>query len=302
MIKLKDLIKEVAWEEKTLDHVRQFRVPISAPIMKKVIGDIDMSVFHVAEHYDLPKLKSLVGKKKSLSTFTAVHITSDIARTGRGIQTDGGIIFQLEGKLLASSMGDIGSMPDKTGRRWLEGERFKEIFGWKGRLQDSLLPHLHKNKEFKKIHDKLRLPYNPNPAERSHITGKEKATFIKIYIDEITKLMIKNKTAIKKEFGQNLTALAKDYSYAWNEMVVSNIKINDALIVSDSYAIKTIWDKHKPQFGGESTLAKYKSKEEIIKDVNKVISGKAIWGKLSDIPGFIKSRGGHISMKGMKGY
>ena len=142
MIKLKDLIMEVAWEEKTLDHVRKFRVPISAPIMKKVIGDIDMSVFHVAEHFDLPKLKSLVGKKKSLSTFTAVHITSDIARTGRGIQTDGGIIFQLEGKLLASSMGDIGSMPDKTGRRWLDGEVFKEIFGWKGRLQDSLLPHL----------------------------------------------------------------------------------------------------------------------------------------------------------------
>ena len=43
-------------------------------------------------------------------------------------------------------------------------------------MQDSLLPYLHKNKEFKKIHDKLRLPYNPNPAERSHITGKEKAT------------------------------------------------------------------------------------------------------------------------------
>ena len=136
MIKLKDLLKEVAWKDDTLMMAAKRKIPISAPIMKKVIGDIDMSVFHVAEHYDLPKLKSLVGKKKSLSTFTAVHITSDIARTGRGIQTDGGIIFQLEGKLLASSMGDIGSMPDKTGRRWLEGERFKEIFGWKGRLQD----------------------------------------------------------------------------------------------------------------------------------------------------------------------
>ena len=293
MIKLKDLLKEVAWEEKTLDHVRKFRVPISAPIMKKVIGDIDMSVFHVAEHFDLRKLKSLVGKKKSLSTFTTVHITSDIVRTGRGIQTDGGIIFQLEGKLLASSMGDIGSMPDKTGRRWLEGERFKEIFGWKGRLQDSLLPHLHKNKEFKKLHDKIRLvqgfKFTGNPTT---MTGKEKARFIKLYIDEITKLMIKNKTAIKKEFGQKVTALTKDYSYAWNEMVVSNIKIKDALVVSDSHAIDSILNYN----------TKTKSKEEIIKDINTVISGKAIWGKLSDIPGFIKSRGGHISMKGMKGY
>ena len=293
MIKLKDLITEVAWEEKTLDHVRKFRVPISAPIMKKVIGDIDMSVFHVAEHFDLRKLKSLVGKKKSLSTFTAVHITSDIARTGRGIQTDGGIIFQLEGKLLASSMGDIGSMPDKTGRRWLEGERFKEIFGWKGRLQDSLLPHLHKNKEFKKLHDKLRLvqgfKFTGNPTT---MTGKEKARFIKLYIDEITKLMIKNKAAIKKEFGQKVTSLSVDYSYAWNEMVVSNIKIKDALVVSDSHAIDSILNYN----------TKTKSKEEIMKDVNGAISGKAIWGKKSDIPGFIKSRGGNISMRGMKGY
>ena len=283
MIKLKDLITEVAWEQKTLDHVRKFRVPISAPIMKKVIGDIDMSVFHVAEHFDLRKLKSLVGKKKSLSAFTTVHITSDIARVGRGIQTDGGIIFQLEGKLLASSMGDIGSMPDKTGRRWLDGEMFKEIFGWKGRLQDSLLPHLYKDKEFKKLHDKIRRCCNL-------MTGEDKARFIKIYIDEITKLMIKNKTAIKKEFGQKVTALTKDYSYAWNEMVVSNIKIKDALVVSDSYAIDSILNYN----------TETKSKEEIMKEVNKVISGNVIWGKKSDIPGFIKSRGGNISMRGMK--
>ena len=166
-----------------------------------------------------------------------ININSDgtivIKDNGRGIQTDGGIIFQLEGKLLASSMGDIGSMPDKTGRRWLDGEMFKKIFGWKGRLQDSLLPHLYKDKEFKKLHDKIRRCCNL-------MTGEDKARFIKLYIDEITNLMIKNKAAIKKEFGQKVTSLSRDYSYAWNEMVVSNIKIKDALVVSDSYAIDSI--------------------------------------------------------------
>ena len=132
------------------------------------------------------------------------------------------------------------------------------------------------------------------------MTGEDKARFIKIYIDEITKLMIKNKAAIKKEFGQKVTSLTKDYSYAWNEMVVSNIKIKDALIISDSHAMSVVWDNWEGRTGMRP--GKYSTKEEIIKNVNKVTSGKAIWGKLSDIAGFIKSRGGHISMKGMKGY
>ena len=132
------------------------------------------------------------------------------------------------------------------------------------------------------------------------MTGKDKARFIKLYIDEITNLMIKNKVAIKKEFGQKVTSLSKDYSYAWNEMVVSNLKIKDALIISDSHAMSVVWDNWEGRTGMRP--GKYSTKKEIMKNVNKVTSGNVIWGKKSDIPTFIKSRGGNISMQGMKGY
>ena len=67
MIKLKDPIKEVAWKESTLDHVRHRNIPISAPIMKKVIGDIDVSSFHITDIKNVSKIKSLVIFANSLS-------------------------------------------------------------------------------------------------------------------------------------------------------------------------------------------------------------------------------------------
>ena len=43
MIKLKDLITEIAWKDDTLMMAAKRKIPISAPIMKKVIGDVDVS-------------------------------------------------------------------------------------------------------------------------------------------------------------------------------------------------------------------------------------------------------------------
>ena len=66
MIKLKDLLNEIAWKDDTLMLVAQRKIPISAPIMKKVIGDIDVNSFHITDIKNVGKLKSLVGKKKSI--------------------------------------------------------------------------------------------------------------------------------------------------------------------------------------------------------------------------------------------
>ena len=58
MIKLKDLIKEIAWKESTLDKVRNRYIPISVPIMKKVIGDINVTSFHITDIQNISKIKS----------------------------------------------------------------------------------------------------------------------------------------------------------------------------------------------------------------------------------------------------
>ena len=69
----------------------------------------------------LKTVKNILGKKKSISTFTRANLDSPLAK-GKGIQTKGGgIIFYVRGNLLASKYMDFETIPDKTGRRWIEG-------------------------------------------------------------------------------------------------------------------------------------------------------------------------------------
>ena len=188
MIKLKDLILEVAWQDDTLMMAAKRRIPISAPIMKKVLGDIDIGSFHMTDWDGVSKIKSVVGKKKSLSTFTQINKGGHLAGGG-GIKTDGGILFSLEGKLMTSSFQDIMSAPDESGRRWLHSGNFEGMFG----LGDfDIEGHLDKNKTWKEKYSGLSMDLDT-------LFDEEKAEYIKIYIDEITKLMVKSKAKIKKE-------------------------------------------------------------------------------------------------------
>ena len=275
MIKLKDLITEVAWTNKTLNMAALRRIPISAPIMKKVLGDITVGSFHMTDWDNLDKTKSLIGKKKSLSTFTHMWDGGHLA-SGGGIKTRGGILFSLEGKLMASSFQDVMSEPDRTGRRWLHAGNFEGMFG----LGDfGIEGHLDKNKTWKEKYSGLSMDLDT-------LFDEEKAEYIKIYIDEVTKLMIKSKAKIKKEFGQKITKSPYGTTPHWNELIVSQIKLKDALIISDSQPIEWLI----------STMnKKYVPPKNVHDKVKKVTPGKAIWGNKDDVPKFIKSRGGIVN-------
>ena len=127
MIKLKDLLMEdwiddkwyPAHTRKTLDWVLFHRtIPIYPKSMEKIIGKIPITSFHVTTLDHLDNVTRLLGSKKSMSTFTRAGKDSQLAK-GRGIQTEGGVIFWIEGTLLARKYIDMQSEPDKTGRRWI---------------------------------------------------------------------------------------------------------------------------------------------------------------------------------------
>ena len=283
MIKLKDLLKEVAWERDTLHMASMRKIPISAPIMKKVIGDIDVSSFHITDIKNVSKIKSLVGKKKSISTFNTYGANASELKHGIGIKTKGGILLSLEGKLMASNAADIMSSPDETGRRWIADYHLTDIFDDVGAGEIGIETELDKNKIWKEKYSALSL------GKITALTSKDKAEYIKLYIDAVTKLMIKHKEAIKKEFGQAIT----DNDGFWNEMVVSQIKVKDALILSDSVPMKFVWKDHPEHDTVDAWDKKFKSsKKQIMDKVKKATTGKVIWGKLTDMPKFIKSRGG----------
>ena len=281
MIKLKDLLNEIAWKDDTLMLSARRKIPISSSIMKKVIGDIDINSFHITDIKNVSKLKSLVGKKKSISTFNAYGAEASELKHGIGIQTKGGILVSVEGKLLASSVSDIMSQPDEAGRRWVADYTFGKMFG--NTLDSSAIEsELGKNKIWKEKYSNLSL------GQITALTGKDKAEYIKIYIDTLTKMMIKNKDIIKKVFE---LAISRSDVY-WNEIVLSQIKVKDALIFSDSVPMKFVWDKHPEHNKIDTYGIKFLSKNQIISIVKKATTGKVIWGKLTDMPKFIKKRGG----------
>ena len=96
-------------------------VPLTTKFMQSVLGKERVSVFHVGNaesERDITQVQRIVGKKGTLSTFTKVDKGEKLAK-GQGIQSKGGIIYQIEGTLLVASTRDMQSMPDNTGRRWI---------------------------------------------------------------------------------------------------------------------------------------------------------------------------------------
>jgi len=312
MIKLKDLLLQelkktshvttAAHETTAIKNVWSGRLPIYPKLMKKILGDVKINSFHTTNFEGLKNVKSTVGTKKSLSTFTALQKDSMMA-AGGGVQTKGGFVLQLEGNLLISSTADIGSVPDSSGRRWIHAATLEDYFGIvpnNGFSEDSIFDAIKKaDKRWFELHEKYVTWYrfhdeNPEIYPWEELTGKEKAEYIKRWVDGWEKFLVANKTKFIKHFGQEVIehSTGPGLHFGWNELIIYNIKIKDVFIVSDSYAMSTVWDN----WDGRTNMraSKYSTKKEIMAAAKKVAGGKVIWGKTAGVPGFIKSRGGVI--------
>ena len=237
MIKLKDLLLEamVAHESPVINQIWAMRIPIYPALMKKVIGEIPIESFHITDWYKAKGLGNLIGKKKSLSTFTALKRDS-MQTTGAGIQTSGGIVFHLEGKLLAAGLSDIGSVPDVSGRRWFHPDTLSEILGYDFDASDVQHFVYSKNKKFKELNTKY-YEWFIDSDNTPPLTNQEKKKYIKGWIDGCEKFLLKHKSIIKKKFTAAVEGRVPEKSiYGWNELVIYDIKVKGALIVLDGLA------------------------------------------------------------------
>ena len=306
MIKLMDILSELkatshktgaAHETTVIKNVWSGRVPIYPKLMKKILGDVKINSFHVTDLGRLKNVKSTIGKKKSLSTFTAINKFGDLA-SGRGVQTAGGIILQLQGNLLMSSTNDIGSVPDEGGRRWIHANTIEDYFGVNLGDVDIFNAIKKTDKRWFELHSKYIKWYrfheeDPNIYPWEELTGKEKQEYIKRWVDGWEKFLVKNKKKFIKHFGQEVIehSTGPGLHFGWNELIIYNIKIKDVFIVSDNWSI---------QGGGRVVGGKYiedkskTDKKEIMKMAKKVAGGKVVWGKTAGVSGFIKSRGGVV--------
>ena len=299
MIKLKDLILEfsgVAHSRKSLEWVGHDYIPLSPPVMKQLMGDTPITVFHNLNPDSIKnKLSKVVGKKKSISTYTTD--TEGHLSIGGGVQTGGGVVLEVEGKVLVAGNEDLGSVPDETGRRWLSPNVFGKIVGidqFEGG-GGGIYYRKHLFKYDKKLEDmlfkyKTSLLVMPSDSAEDKarfpkFTGKQKAELIKRYIDASNKFLLKMKKKINKSFMDNVNnpRITKFMSkYGYNELLVYDVKVKDAYIVID-----VIGDPND-----------YETTEKAIKDIKKdlkpVVKGKIYQGFASGVKKFLKQRGAKV--------
>ena len=221
-----------------LQWMRQQYIPLTPKAVERVVGKkIPVRTFHITSPNHLPRMKSVLASKKSLSTFTMTNKEEKLAKGG-GIQTKGGIIFYLEGHLLAQRTIDFDTVPDKQGRRWVDSFN---VFGnrqdWPIIVKKAKLGWddiERKIDDIEKAAEKLwlvdgELDYNEYKALAKKEQGPLIAKMIKDYIDLANKAL----RGYKKQFINNLISPPKKETIGWwNEILVYDVKIIDMFVLN----------------------------------------------------------------------
>ena len=237
--------------------MRGDRVALYPKLMNSIIGKQKVSSFHVSDLARYKGLKKVVGKKKSISTFSHVGKGSGLDQA-KGIQTMGGLAFHIEGFLLGRSWDDIMSTPDKTGRRWVNIEKVvgeDSEYAFRGELEKKKLTRRDYNKRLEKATKHLQndeRSYIEVQKDVKKITNQVDNKFIKDWMDVQNKFLIKNKKAVFDNMTKG--GLKDSYFKTWNEILVYDVKIKSAFVLSRVEKLMSDNDKKElKSFAGEIT-------------------------------------------------
>jgi len=235
----------VAWQQSAskmvfdFDHQFDVKIPVSSVILDKVFPDkIRTTVFHVTDIKGTDSLIKLQKKQKTISAFFFMDTNYLIS----GIKTGGGVVAELDGNIVVSTASDIMSMPDKSGRRWIEVATLSQFVGVEKDVANVI----------KNIADK----YNPLPKGETDDDGietpsgrmlwdddglpgsarykqlqegpkqadvKKLSLIIKDYIDGMTAVLKKHKKGVEKALrGYSNKRVTKR---AWDEQLVNQFTI-----------------------------------------------------------------------------
>ena len=228
MKSFKGYLKEgVAWEQSASRMVFDFgekyaiKIPVSSTILDKIFPDkIRTTVFHVTDIKGGENLIKLQNKKKSVSAFFFM----DTSYLMQGIKSNnGGTIAELDGNVIVSAESDIMSMPDKQGRRWIELVSFSQY----GAIEDDAVDVIDKLGDKYNWH-KDNFGYDDDPfgkywSLQGLLDNKSKSLLIKDYIDGMTKVLKKNKTAVEKALRTYSNKRVTKRS--WDEQLVDQFTI-----------------------------------------------------------------------------
>ena len=286
MIKLKELINETMamsplkhdqwYPAHTRDALQwtltQNYIPLYPKQIENLFGKIPVNAFHATSPQSIESVSKILGKKKSISTFTKANKSSGLAK-GRGVQTgSGGVVFYVEGLLLGRKAEDFDTVPDRTGRRWVQGHH---VFGTGSQLVRNVIKKagLPDYGEWRDIEDEIVGEVEDDPKnedlgwkEQDALVKKKLAPIvqkhIKKYIDTTNALLKKHKDRVHDSMRTKST---ENSSY-WNEILIYNTK------VIDCFVLKRVYDDYYFKNDSRDTKS-YKSELLKIVPENKITVG-----------------------------
>jgi len=244
------ITEEVAWLQSTSKMVFDFgqissmKIPLTSKTMTWIFNVQlpRVTVFHVTNGIGLQNLKRLQNKKKSISAF--FNMNADYIDSG--IKTEGGLVAELDASILMSSKSDIMSMPDKTGRRWIELHDLDKKETTHAELEkmliDLAIKHDPKNKEYLKTVPEIGIGVWYKLQSDFKDDGKKMSLIIADYMDGVNTILKKHKNdiqgaihgyivrrgtvAVKHPSGRMVGGDSEISEWnAWDEQVVDKIKI-----------------------------------------------------------------------------
>ena len=194
-----------AWQSSTSQKIFDFgqiqymQIPLTSSTMEWIF-QVQLpraTVFHVTNAIGLEKLKRLQNKKKSISAF----FNMEASTMESGIQGGGGLVVELDANIIMSSKGDLMSMPDKTGRRWVELYNIDPKENMHVELEkmliDLAIKHDPKNKEYLKTVPEIGIGVWYKLQTDFKDDGKKISLIIADYIDGVNAILKKHKKDIQ---------------------------------------------------------------------------------------------------------
>ena len=299
MLQFKEYLNETKWtgslSDKLFDigiNLEGLWLPMSTPIFRRIgLDDFRTTVFHVTDVAGYEGIKKMQGQKKSISAFFDMQNKY----MSRGIQTQGGVILELDANILSAWREDVMSSPDKTGRRWIQ----LSYFGGMYRVQDDIdaimkpLTVLIKDlvKEYVPSNKAHNVSFNSDKdivkawintgiwLRREKDYRKIMGNLIKDYIDGVEKVMKANVKKLQSIFRSYLNRRTTDAT--WDEVIVNMVQIQKVhLIDSDAW--------HRSSSSGDPDEDDYMGYEDFLKKVKADGFKGKYWENEMDLEIYIK--------------
>lgn len=217
---INNLIKELNLDEASKDgkvwglkdelsHIKNRYIKMTPEVASVLFDALQVRTFHVSNLDFIDRMKDLANpnSKRAISSFSFMDKSK--LRNMEGIETEGGVIYELIGEAVFKGTKDVMSVVDQRNRRWLS-------------IEYVIPTHLHN--EFTEAINTFR-NNNPLPFSESDSSEDKVKTlrYILIYTATVNSFIEKHKEDIKKH-------IRKDVGGTYDEILIHKFKVNDVLL------------------------------------------------------------------------